>query len=58
MAIQIEFYEASDGCDVLEDCIFCGDETAYWDVEVNRPVCPKCSVENEPEQIPNAKFNY
>lgn len=43
-----------------ELCIFCGNPTAYWSVsiEINRPVCPVCSLVNGTEDILTAKFNY
>jgi hypothetical protein len=60
MAIVIEPEPDSlnGGSGEYEDCIFCGYETIHWNKESNRPVCPLCSVVNEPEDITDAPFNY
>lgn len=43
-----------------ELCIFCQNPTAYWTVsrEINRPVCPVCSLINNVSDVPNATYNY
>lgn len=43
-----------------ERCIFCNHETIYWtiDPEINRPVCPLCSVVNNLSDIAKAPYNY
>ena len=27
----------------LENCLFCGEETLYWHLETNTPVCVDCA---------------
>lgn len=57
MAINIE-QEPAELSSTQEGCIFCGEETVYWEPIINRPVCPMCSDSHEPADIPTAPYNY
>lgn len=56
--VEPEDQELHGNTHLYEDCVFCGEETRFWAVEYNRPVCCMCSVLYTPEDIAKAPHNY
>jgi len=60
MAIPIE--HESEECvkewpNTIEDCVFCGKETRWWNNKRNKPVCPVCAKRYRAKDIDKLEKN-